>query len=248
MKKTATIAAEEVRQSLKDKKVIVVALVYAMLLFLGIQKSVAIAAAFRMALIGIFGFMSSTPSYALTLFYFASIMLLPIFSLILAYDSISKEIHKGTIKKVAVAARRDSILLGKFAGIYLVNISINLMMYIFAAFYTFFKEGELALSDSLLLWIFLCIYALYFTSLAVLSSSMTSTPQKSIFLSMLLFAVPLIFLASRSISWLSPYSYYKQGLYILVDSSKMLLPSAILIVSSLLFILAAVFIFRRRDL
>ncbi len=248
MRQTLTIALDEIKQSLKNKKVLFLLFVYVALLVFGISQSVSFAMNFRLILIQVFGFYGKSVPYTLVLFYFMSIFLLPVFSLLLSYDCISKEIHKETIRNLVVAAKRNSIVLGKFLGIFLINITINFLIYIIAVFYIFQKTGEYVLFDGFLLWLFLSIYSLYFVALSVMTSSLTSNPQRSLYLGLIANALPLFFI-STTIGWLSPYKHYVDGFYLLTDSfGRVFSPLAILIVSAAIFIAIALMAFKRREL
>ena len=197
----------------------------------------------------VFGFFDGKLPYPLVLFYFMSILLLPIFSLLLSYDCISKEVHKETIRNLVIAAKRNSIVLGKFLGIVIINIAVNFLIYLIAVFYIYQRTKQNLLAEGFLLWIFLSIYALYFVALAVMASALTSNPQKSLYLSLTFYSLPLLFFTSSKIAWLSPYNYYVNGFYLLTNSlDKVIPPLMILALCAVVFIIFALLVFQRRDL
>ena len=248
IRETKVIMIDEAVQSLKNKKVLFILLIYALLLFIGIKKRVLISQASALILTNFFFFFGEIP-FPLLLSFFVSIIALPLFSLLLAYDSISSEVYAKSIRNIAYMAGRTSIFLGKFFAIFFINILVNLAVSLFAIFYIFFKTGDLFLADGLILWLYLALFSFYFVSLTMLASTITNKPSKSLFLGFFLFLILFLFHFKKNLLWASPYHYYKNGFYILMHNFPKIWNSVLVMAGfSIFFVIISLIVFKRKDL
>ncbi len=237
-----TIFADEIIQSFKDKRILAVIAIYLLVLAWGMKKVAAFAGIWSIWLMDVTGKQLPFP---IIFFYFASIALLPLFSLFLSYDSISGEAP--TIRNLVSRCPRSTIFFSKTAAIFLINILANLVMYLIAIDYISYQQQTLYLKQGIILYFFLACFALYFTALAVLSSTLAKTAKKSLFLGALFIFLPLFLLFSEKMRVISPFHYYKYGMSLFTGQASVM-PFILLILSSLIFISAAYYIFSRRDL
>jgi len=249
MNEAKVILLEEIKESFRNKKVLFVVFIYLALLIIGLKKAYQFSLTFGFLLSKFYFFTQQKPPYALLFFYFMSIIALPLFSLLLSYDSVSGELSKRTVRYLATRANRGYIIIGKFLGNYLVNISVNFLVYLVAVSYIYAKSGESVFIQGIALWLYLSIYSLYFVSLSLLASSFTSKPSQSLFLGAAFFVGLLLFLLKGSLKVISPYHYYTDGFYVLTGPLPGITNSIfVLILSSLIFIVLSLMIFKRRDL
>lgn len=248
-KEVAIIAWNELRQASKDRKILIIVLLYAVLMAIGMQQSVFLSTTFDFILLKIFFFTRNPIPFELLLFYFVSIVALPLFCQMMSYDIMSGSIDGQTMRQTATKASRFSIIAGKYLAVIIMNITINLMLYLAAMLYMFFVIKHLLFIQTLELWLYLSVYTIYFVSLGLLMSSITKKPARSLFLGTLVTFGLIVFLSKGYLAWLSPFKYYIDGFYILAkDSSKIVLGSAVMLCSSAVFFIGSYLIFRRRDL
>ncbi|MBD3309842.1 ABC transporter permease subunit [Candidatus Woesearchaeota archaeon] len=249
IKEVGIVLWSELKQASRDRKILIIIAIYVILLGIGMKQSVTLSQTFSASLFRVFLFSRTPIPYELLLFYFVSIAALPLFSLMLSYDSISGGISNMTIRNLAVRVKRSSIITGKFLAQVLTNASVNLTLYLMAALYMFWETRHLMLSQTLQLWIYLTVFMIYFTSLGLLMSNITTKPHRSLYIGVALI-IGLIFVSSyESVAWMSPYNYYINGFHILAGNTAKVAESIISMLGfSALFFGASFFIFRRRDL
>ncbi|MDP7457103.1 MAG: ABC transporter permease subunit [Candidatus Woesearchaeota archaeon] len=239
-----TILVDDIKESFKDKRILAVIVIYLIILSWGMKKAIAFSGVWNFWLTEMVGLGKQLP-FSVIFFYFASIALLPILSLLLSYDIISGE--RRTLRNIIYRCPRISLFFGKFIAIFLINVVINLIIYIIAIDYLSNQSSKSFLSEGLLLYIFLVCFALYFTSLVTMASTLTKSPRKSLFLGALFIFIPLLFLFSNTIKILSPFHYYKYGMLFFSESVSPA-PFVLLIISSAIFLGLAYYVFRRQDL
>ncbi len=244
MSKFKSILADEIVQSFKDKRIIAVIIIYLIILSWGMKKAAGFSALWGIWLTGGFGIDKQIP-FPIIFFYFASIGLLPIFSLLLSYDVISGE--RKVIRNLVYRAKRMEIFFAKFLAIFIINIIANLVMYIAAIDIISSQQRESYLGEGMMLYAFLACFALYFTSLSTLSSTITKTTKKSLFLGALLVFIPLVMLLNEKLKIISPFHYYKYGIKLFTEQFT-IWPFALLIISAAVFLGIAYIIFKRQDL
>tara|TARA_Y100000310_G_scaffold181770_1_gene181806 strand:+ start:1330 stop:2091 length:762 start_codon:yes stop_codon:yes gene_type:complete len=235
---------DDLVQSFKDKRIIAVTVIYLIFLSWGMKKAVLLTGIWNIWLTDILGFGQELP-FPIIFFYFASIVLLPIFSLLLSYDIISGESR--TMRNLVYRIPRESIFFGKFLAIFLINIFANLIVYIIAIDFISHTQRANIIQQGFLLYGFLVIFALYFTSLVLLASTLTNNSKKSLFMGACFIIIPLLFMLSNTLKIISPFNYYKYGLRFFTESISYT-PFFILIISSIVFIFIAYFVFKRKDL
>jgi ABC-2 type transport system permease protein len=197
--------------------------------------------------------------FRMTLFF------LPLFIALLGYDQVSAELATGSVRYLAVRARRGSILGGKFVAQALVlSVLLGLVLVGLFAAGAALRPGIEPVAYSAALarfWVGGATFAFAYLALTALSSAVTSTPATSLLLNLgALFAFWLLdVLGGRAalvhrmsgagswteeLHWLSP-SAYASGI---LGSSSALLTSALAYgVFGALFLAVGWAVFRVRD-
>lgn len=249
LRETRIIFLDDLKEALRDKKILVILFFYIALMAFGIKKSSILAGQFYLILSSFIFQSHLNLPYEILLFYFVSIAVLPILSLLISYDCIAGEIGRKTMRNLATKARRDAIVTGKFLSVFTITIATNLIVFIGAAIYVYTKVGVFYFDQSLSLFGYLAFYSFYFVSLAVLASAITSNSTKSLFLGTFFFIIPFFFVYAKKLLVLSPYYYYKNGFYLLSQNLEPVRDAMmVFLISGIIFLGIALFAFRKRDL
>lgn len=249
LRETRIIFLDDLKEALRDKKILIILFFYAALMAFGIKKSSLLASQFYLILSSfIFQSQLNLP-YEILLFYFVSIAVLPILALLISYDCLAGEIGRKTMRNLATGARREAIVIGKFLSVFTITIATNFIVFIGAAIYVYTKVGVFYIDQSISLFGYLAFYSFYFAALAVLASAITSNSTKSLFLGMLFFIMPFFFVYSKTLLALSPYHYYKNGFYLLSQNLEPVRAAMmVFMISGIVFLGLAMIIFKRKDL
>ncbi len=100
------IFLDELVQSFRTKKAILTVLSYIFMMFIGLR----VGSYFEVLM---FAFIQLKKSFSIMLPYYVSIILLPLFCIMIAYNVLGGEMSKGSVRYMAYRARRFSILAGK---------------------------------------------------------------------------------------------------------------------------------------
>lgn len=162
----------------------------------------------------------------------------PVFSILLSYDILSRDLESKFIYFTASKVSRNKILFSKFLSVVLVNFLTLLIVFSFVAVYSFFKFGQnlIGLSFWSLLHIF--VFSLVFVALTFLISVLVKKEKSTLFYSFVVF-LGAFFLTFRRGFF---FGVYKLGLEY---SLRPLVEYAV--IAALVMFLTQL-IFKRRDL
>jgi len=154
----------------------------------------------------------------LPLVFGACLFFLPLYVVLLGYDQLSAEVASGSVRHLAVRARRGSILGGKFLAQAVVTLTV-LALVVLALFAAGARLRPVVepvgyLTFGLRFWIGGALLACAYVALTSLSSAVTASPAASLLLNLsLLFAFWLLKVMAGASSttevlrWLSPLTY-----------------------------------------
>jgi ABC-type transport system involved in multi-copper enzyme maturation permease subunit len=148
--------------------------------------------------------------YQLVLAFFSGMILMPLFSLLLSYDSVSSDYSNKSLMLVGYRTPRGIILLSKLlSGLILLAI-INLIVYAFFGIYLSIRYGYDAISSFSILMVLLFIYSFLFYSIGFFSSVAFKSPTKSfwngILINTVIFILPLAYNMPLT-KYFSPYFF-----------------------------------------
>jgi len=244
LKEVCIITSDEILQSLKSKKAILMIVAYLLLMYLGLKLGS------FLEILSIF-FTESRRAFSLYLPYYISMFLLPMFSVFISYDAISEEKHSKSIKYLVGRANRASVIVGKYMGAIALSTTIIFVAYVMATIYLYFKLKEVMIYSSFISWFYMSLYAACIISICVLVSTMTKNPNSSLNFSIVALVLSLIVLNPLWPAWLtsiSPLYYAKDALGFLSNGES--LARGILALGGYIIVCisAAIIYFRRCDL
>ncbi|MED2709025.1 MULTISPECIES: ABC transporter permease [Bacillus cereus group] len=165
----------------------------------------------------------------------------PLFVMSLSHDIINNEIYNRTIRFLVTKTSRDNIVLGKFLGVLLfwfVCLFLSIFMLFFISKEFYFKE-----------LITMTIFMSYFICLSLFLSTVISKPSMTMFISIIISILfPVIgmwgVVSDNNIildlfGYLMPYYYFSQ------PGKDYLM--FIVVIFPIIFLLASLLIFRKRD-
>jgi len=231
------ILYNELRGSIKEKKVfLIIILVLALAFLVQLSSDLQI-------ILFLFFKPKSVENFTIVIAYYSLVILLPVFAILLSYDLISEETEKKTIRLIATKVSRQGIFVAKLLYPIIITSIITIIILVLTSIYAYFKLEQSIFTQILIAIIFLSSYALTFISLSFFSSTITNKENSSLLLSIILLIAFLVINNIDNISYLSPFYYTARGLTKLWFD-----PTLFMICFSLVFILLSFKIFRRKDL
>ncbi len=186
------------------------------------------------------------------LIFFLSTMVLPLFVLLLSHNQVSQDIRDKGIRYLLLRTSRLTLILGKFAGEFLLLGAITLTGYFASLLYILYKADIFPIGDySLFLlslfkfWLLTLIYGGCFTSLTLLFSCLVKKKFSVMALGFISIFVLWILESNESWQILSPFRY-KTDFYS-QEIGTVCIAAAILIIFTAVFISLSYFIFSKRD-
>ena len=196
-----TIILDEFKKGIRDKKILAIIFAYVVFLSVGVRYGLFIGTAAE------FFFLQPKIPLQMVITYYTSAILLPLFAVLLSFDSISGETFTNSMSLLAVRANRMSIILGKYIASLVIVVGVNLLIYISALVYFYFKTGNIFLKEASIMWVYLIFYVLAFISIGFFSSVVTNKSNISLWVSVSLVSVLLFMWARDIFSFLSPFNY-----------------------------------------
>jgi len=179
--------------------------------------------------------------------YVVSLFLIPLISLIVSYNSFSKQISNGGFRYWATRVTRSKIYLARlFSELFMILFSVAISF--FAIFiYLIIQNKILIRSYAVILGPFLLIlfYGFAFTALFVFISSLSKNSHVALLFSLIAFALMFVFLFI-GVRYLSIFNYI--GFQSFAHYSDVLLNILFLTIYSTIISVAGIFLFKRRDL
>lgn len=227
----------------RTKRAIVIIVAYLSLMLIG-MKIGSLFEALSWAFIG------SRKSFSIMLPFYVSVVLLPLFSIVIGYNAVSEETSSGSIKFLAYRTNRFSILLGKILSAFLLSVFMILIAYIIALFYVHSKVGLWFSLHYLISWLYLSVYSLCFVCLAIAISTLSKTPSMSMVWSLLASILFLVMLNYNYLKFASPFYFSDKALDYVINGLylDMLLGFCVLLLHSLVYFALSYAVFQRSDL
>ncbi|MFO8016350.1 MAG: ABC transporter permease subunit [Candidatus Woesearchaeota archaeon] len=243
LRNISTIFWDSFTESVKTKRALLLIVSYLLLMYLGI-KAGSLLEVFSWALAG------SRQSFSLLLPFYVSVIILPLFSIIVGYNMISDEISSGSIKFMAYRTDRFSIIAGKLLSSGFLVTLIVLIAYMASLVFIHSRTGLWFFLPYAISWIYLSIYAFSFTCLAIAVSSIARSPSSSILWSVLVCAVFLLIFNISYAKVISPFYFSNNALDFLIDGVfiDMLLGAIVLCLHSLIYSMIGYISIRKADL
>ena len=201
LEKIGVIIGDELKQSVKDKKVMVLIFTYLVLIGTAIKYG----AVFRL-IAGLF-FFTTEVDIAVIIPYYVSVFLIPFLALLLTYDAISGELHGNSIRYIASRVDRFSILLGKYAAAAIIMIALNFASYFILALNNYDSTSRWLMMDYMTAFAYLSFYSLCFLSIGFFGSSVTKKPSTSLWIGMTIISTGLLMLIKNVIVKAVPFYY-----------------------------------------
>ncbi len=132
-------------------------------------------------------YLSFAPPILLVLFK-ATLVLIPLLTLLIGFDQISGDMQARTFRYLAIRARRASIIVGKALAIWAVVSALILLLHVFVwGVCLFQKEASVVttLSWGARFWAFSSVYSVAYVGVTALASSLTRRPVLSLFLGLI---------------------------------------------------------------
>jgi len=148
--------------------------------------------------------------YTLVLPYYGCVILIPIISILLTYDSISGLRTKKNIRIIFTRIKRDALLIGKLIMPIGVVSFLVLATFIPIVFYTYSKLGIWIWAEAGLASLFLILLGLVFISIGVFISSIAHKSGSSLRTSFIILALLIIAVALGQN--ISPFAHMASGL------------------------------------
>jgi len=166
--------------------------------------------------------------YTLVLPYYACVIIIPIISILLTYDSISGLRTKKNIRIVFTRIKRDALLFGKLMTSTYIIAFLILSTFIPIVFYTFSKLNRWIWLEACFAMLYLILLGFAFISITVFISSITRRSGSSLRLAFIVLA--LLILASAFGCDFSPFAFMSSGLRAgLIGSDQLLKGIAMLL-------------------
>jgi ABC-type transport system involved in multi-copper enzyme maturation permease subunit len=171
----ALIFWEEIKESFRTRKVILIALlsVIVLLVSYGSVLTQVIALMFFKA--------EPTMSWPILVTYYLLFALIPLFVIFLGHDSISSEFENNEIRGILTKINRDSFILGKFFAISAIVFCLSLILLFISSFFAFFKlDTSLDLFHPLVLSLYLLFYVMVSSSITVFFSMVSGKGSRAL--------------------------------------------------------------------
>ncbi len=228
--------AEEVKNSWKNKK-LVFSVSITMLLVMIISFSQIINILFIVLIEGSVGSFMSIP-------YTVMFYLLPFILLLISYDLINKEIYEKTIRNTITKIGRLSFVMGKFLS-HLMIIMIDIILIFFVIMiYVYVKSKVFIVHDTIVSIIYLFCLVFFFLALYGSISTIFNKPSTSLYISILILIMFLIFKGNENIGFLSPFRYFEKT----ISFGAIALESLIFLLIGTALLAGTIIMFRRKDL
>jgi ABC-type transport system involved in multi-copper enzyme maturation permease subunit len=237
IRQTRVIFLDELKQSFRNKKFIIALAIYLFLTYFLIKNGTNIATVIKLF------WLVSDYSAPILVYYLSSLLLIPLFAILISHDSISSETQENAIRYIASRASRYSIFFGKLLADMAIITAINLLIAAAMLYYNYNYTGLYAFKELSISFFYLTLYAFVFAGIGIFSSVVLRRTTMALWLSMLI-SVSFLFLHLKdSFNIFSPYHY------ILAPIKGTLSAGIIAYVSfAAVFIAAAFIIFKRKDL
>lgn len=237
LEKIGVVIADELKQAVKDKKVVVLIFSYLVVLATAIKYG----SIFKLVA-GLF-FFSSEMDVAVIVPYYISVMVIPAFALLLSYDSISGELHGNSIRYIVSRIDRLSILLGKYTAAAVILLSVNLVSYLVIAVNHYYSTGMNLIGDYMTAFAYLIFYSLCFLSIGFLGSSVTKKPSTSLWIGMTIITTTLLMLIKDFLVSIVPFHYVNR--FLLGNMTEGIVVFSVIAIGGLVI---SYLVFRRMDL
>lgn len=205
LKDAKIIFLDELVQSIRTKRALILIVSYLFLMFAGIKVGSLFEALS-------WAFASSRQSFSIVLPFYISAIILPLFAVVISYNSISEETSQGSIKFMACRTDRFSIMAGKALSSLVLSSSIILIAYVMALFYIRLKVGLWFFLPYAISWAYMSLYALCFICLAMLVSTISKTTSSSLVWAVMAVVAFLVMLSFDYIKFISPFYFANNAL------------------------------------
>ncbi len=241
IKEVGVVFLDECMQALKSRKAIVLIAAYILFMAIGIKIG---------SFLELFTliFTQGRIPFSISLPYYISVFMLPLFAIFITHDAISDDISTRSIRFVASKIGRPAIIFGKFFSAALLTTVMVFLTYIGIAFYVYSKLGEFFFYEAFISWFYLSLYAICLLSIVLLVSSATKSPASTTRLALLVNVVLVGFLYTGYTKWISPFNYFKAGLDFLNNGAVLWVGVLVLLLFTLISLVLTLKIFKRCDL
>ncbi|SFM50507.1 ABC transporter permease [Methanolobus profundi] len=181
----------------------------------------------------------------------------PFFILVTAFDSISNEVEKGTVRYIISKIDRASFMLGKFCSLFLIFAVLTFIVAIMGQVYTYSSGNAFDLERMILFWLFSSLYLGCFISIFIFVSTLSKNNKIAFTMSAILLGITIYFFmqgGNEYLRYLTPpyYAFAVSGTMKNTTGEIDYFNMIRNLVSMLLFIVATLSIdiltFKRRDL
>ncbi|MEH8017163.1 ABC transporter permease subunit [Rheinheimera muenzenbergensis] len=127
--------------------------------------------------------LSSWPTPELAVYWFFSLLLLPLFSLFFTANQLCSDLERGTLRFLSLRSSRSSIVLGRFAGQMLVQASLILLTLLATLVLSAWRAGGLSadmLNAMAVIFVNLLLVLLPFTALMSVFSALVRTAKLAV--------------------------------------------------------------------
>jgi ABC-type transport system involved in multi-copper enzyme maturation permease subunit len=237
MKQAKEVLLEELKDSIKSKRIIFILLI----------ASLVIGIVFASNFLQVLYLMLFSPKNSLPLMvsitYYLLFITIPFFTLLLGYDSVSGEIENSTTRGVISKIKRDSFIIGKFLSVFIIVSALSILLIIIAAIYSFKVTTQYDIMHTLLIIGYLMLYTGACTAVTIFFSSILSRNTTSLFI-VTIFHSFMQYLNMGSFGYLTLFHYFDSAISFENIYFAVLTFAAYLSI----FIFGSVMAFRVRDL
>lgn len=242
MEASKTIFIEELKDALKDKRIIFV-IIIAGIIFLTIYVSGFLQTAYL-----IFFKPGISVPFPISVSYYLLFFLMPIFIALIGHDSISSEIENGTIRGVITKIRRGSFIAGKALAGFTIVSALNLILMIIAMVYSYSKGTIMDFGHAFGYFLFLACYCALWSALTILFSAALSK-SSTVLWSVAVVYVGLLYLSIKFAK--GSFAYYLNPLNYAGNVSTLdngIIGIIVFLIYTTIFFAGSIWIFRGKDL
>lgn len=236
-RKIGIIVGEEIRRDVRDRKMLALLFIYLVLLAIGLKYGYMLGVYARLA------FIEGSYPVEIMVVYYLSAAIVPLFSLLLVFDSVSGEVSSRSAAYLVMRAGRGVVVLAKYFAAALMISAVSLVAFLVGMVYFNFRSGNMMLVEGLSAWAYLMVYSLAFLGLGVLCSTLSRKQNTSLWSSFSVVALLLLMSVRDLLAFLSPFDYVGR-----LFEGEAVLGVLSLFSFALVCIMISLLVFRRKDI
>ena len=226
---TYTIAREEIRRAWYDWRFIISILIFGTFAYISFTMNDLIRALIVLLMSGQLSLDPSsikvpTAEYIDFAYYMLFFFLIPLVSLLITHNAISRELETNTSRYIFSKISRKAFILGKYIALSAFSALLIFLLYLTYLSYHILNNNQVNIGHLLLIYLFCAIYASAWVAIFLLSSSVIGKSIRSLFFSS--FLILVLFIVSYMVPYSSPFFFFVGDLnpLSLLTSSAYLIP------------------------